>query len=32
MIIYLLVFFGILILIDIGVNLYNKYLDKNNKK
>ncbi len=32
MIIYLLGFFGILSLIDIGVQLFNKYLDKKNRK
>lgn len=32
MIIYLLVFFGILVLIDIGVQLFNKYIDKGKKK
>jgi hypothetical protein len=32
MIIYLLGFFGILVLIDIGVQLFNKYIDKEKKK
>jgi hypothetical protein len=32
MIIYLLGFFGILALIDIGVQLFNKYIDKEKKK